>query len=544
MKKLKILFSTILIVAMLSSVLAVAAACSGNKGDTFVEVEGKTNIRVATYNGGLGKAWLEQAARAFEAAFADKSFEDGKTGVAVSVEYCAGGDMMEDQTLNKDVYFTEVVDYFKYVSLGKVADITDVVKGDLSAVNESGKTIEGKLDSSYTSFLTAKDGKYYAIPFYEGYMGFVYDRDLFAEKGFFFAADGSFTDDEDRLSVGRDGIAGTYDDGLPVTYSDFSRLVEKMKNDGVTPFIFGENSLDYFQKLLAGLWADYEGKDNMLKNWTLTGDFDIVTGFDSNGNPTIGTASIDQNDVSGTIKNLQKQPGKYYALKFLADVICASGDNYGTTDYKSAQMSLIASKLGGNYKQYGMLIDGVWWENEADLAGWFSSLVADDITYNGSRADYKQSRRLAFMPFPVEDAKYAAESDHKQTLFSANDAFCFISSESSGAKLEVAKLFIQYVHTDSQMSAFTATTSIPRALNYSFDTTADNITYFCKNVMEVKGSSDIVYPYSGHSYYVANSATFELAEWGWKSGAYTNPFSGIKAGVAARTYFEGLYNAR
>ncbi len=547
MKRIKSIVSIMLIVAMLSSVVVVAAACTGNGGG-FVEVEGKTNIRVATYNGGLGKAWLEKAARAFEEKYKDVSFEEGKTGVAVSVEYCQGGDMMENQTLNLDVYFTEVVDYYKYVNMNKVADITDVVTGDLANFGESGRTIEDKLDAAYQSFLTAKDGKYYGIPFYEGYMGFVYDRDLFAEKGYFRDKNGNWTGDETRLSVGADGVADTYDDGLPETYSQFIELVEKMYSDGTTPFIFGDDSVDYFIKLLASLWADYEGKDNMLKNWDFTGTFDVVTGFNGT-TPIVGTYTFDQSNIASSVKELQKQPGKYYALKFLEDVFCVNAQYYKAVPYLSAQASLISGKLDG-YKPYGMLVDGVWWENEADLNSSFSSFVSDDIGYFGSKEDYKNSRRLAFMPLPQEDNKAAAEKaagiTRKQTLFSANDAFCFISSNSAGAKLEVAKLFLQFVHTDSQMSSFTATTSIPRALNYTLtESDKANMTYFGKNVMEIKNASDIVYPYSGHSYYVSNSANFSLQKWAWVNGANDNPFMAMKNGtVSALTYFNGLYTSR
>lgn len=545
MKKFTSIISIILIVAMLSCVLVLVSACTGF-GDGFVEVEGKTNIRVATYNGGLGKLWLEKAAKAFEEKYKDVSFEDDKTGVAVHVDFCQGGNMMEDQTLNKDVYFTEVVDYYRYVNLGKVADITDVVRGDLGDFGEEGKNIESKLDSSFKSFLTGKDGQYYAIPFYEGYMGFIYDRDLFAEKGYFIGKNGNWTGDENRLSVGADGVVGTYDDGLPETYSQFIKLVEKMSADNITPFIFGEDALAYFQKLLAGLWADYEGKDNMLKNWDFSGSFNIVTGF-SGSTPIISSYTIDTNNIATSIKQLQKQPGKYYALKFLEDTVLAKADYYGAMPYESAQSALIASTIGGGYLTYGMLVDGVWWENEASLNNSFSTISVDDINYAGSKDDYKSSRRFAFMPFPQEDNQAAADkkagTTHKHTLFSANDAFAFISAESTGAKLQVAKLFMQYVHTDEQMSSFTATTSIPRALNYTLtESDKANMTYFGKNVMELKNASDIVYPYSGHSYYIENSATFSLTKWGWVSGKYDNPFLGLKDGVSALSYFNGLSN--
>lgn len=543
MRKIKTIVCLLLVVTMLSGVLAVAAACTGG-GDGFQEVPGKTNIRVATYNGGFGKVWLEKAAKAFEEKYKDVSFEEGKTGVAVSVEWCQGGDMMINQTLGLDVYFTEQVDYFQYVNKGKVADITDVVKADLVDFGESGVTIESKLDDSFKSFLSARENKYYAIPFYEGYMGFVYDRDLFADKGYFIDKNGNWTGDENRLSVGADGVAGTFDDGLPETYSQFLELVQKMYSDGTIPFLIGD--ANYLNQLLATLWADYEGKENMLKNWDFTGTFDVVTGF-SNGTPTIGQYTFDQSkDIAGQVKELQKQPGKYYALKFMEDVLCQNASYYKSMSYLNAQSALISGKLSDKYQSYGMLVDGVWWENEADLNGSFSSLMNDDLTYMGDKAEYKNSRRFGFMPLPQEDNKAAKGETRKQTLYSVNDSFCFISSNSTGAKLDVAKLFLQFVHTDAQMSAFTATTSVPRALNYTLsESDKSSMTYYGQNVMEIKAASDIVYPYSAHSYYVSNSATFALNKWGWTYGNNDNPFLVMKDGkVSALTYFNGLYTSR
>ena len=77
MKKMKKYVGLLLALMLCGS----AVGCGGN-GDNggFKEVEGKTNIRVATYNGGVGKQWLEDAARAFETKFAGESFEEGKTG--------------------------------------------------------------------------------------------------------------------------------------------------------------------------------------------------------------------------------------------------------------------------------------------------------------------------------------------------------------------------------------------------------------------------------------------------------------------------------
>lgn len=537
---------------LVSMVLCMGIAASAGCGGTppVGEVAGKTNITVATYNGGVGKDWLEDAARAFEEQFAERSFEDGKTGVAVRVEFCEGADMMEEQNLNKDVYFTELFDYYTYVNKNKVADISDVVTTSLEEVGEPGKTIEGKLDQSFVDFLTAKDGNYYAIPFYEGFMGFIYDVDVFAQRGYFFDEDGNFTGDETKRSLGIDGEK-SWDDGLPETYSDFQRLVDKIRGDNnITPIIYGSDAVGYFYKALTNWWSNYEGKENMLKNWDFTGTFDIVTGF-SGDEPIIGQYTFGT-DIASDVRELQKQPGKYYALKFLKEIVCGNANNYESLQYQEAQEAFIASRVPGEHG-YAMILDGSWWENEADLYGAFDAVSYIDYNYDPSGADYKHTRRFAFMPIPLVDEvaeSLPAGQTHKQTLYSGNDAFCFISSNTTGAKLDVAKLFLKFLHTDEQMSAFTARTSLTRALNYEMgDADLNNMTYFGKSVMEMKQSSDIVYPYSANDYYLRNSSNFVLERWGWTSkvggGTEDNPFVTFvqNANVTAADYFRGLYEA-
>ena len=108
--KIKKSISVLLGGVLLSSTL-LATACGGQVEGT-VEVEGKTTIQVAGYDAGLGLEWLREAAKEFEAKYATHSFEEGKEGVAVIVSGCEGADMMITKNLNKDVYFTELFDYY------------------------------------------------------------------------------------------------------------------------------------------------------------------------------------------------------------------------------------------------------------------------------------------------------------------------------------------------------------------------------------------------------------------------------------------------
>ncbi len=550
-----------LLTGLMSAVMAFSCfsmvACNGNSNESdpyaglmsasesesesySVATEGKTTISVATYNGGIGKAWLEDAAKRFMAEYEGKSFESGKRGVAVEVKDSHAGTMLT--SLKEDVYLTEAVDYFKLVEDGWVADISDVVTGSVG-FGETG-SIEDKLDGAMQSFLTAKGGKYYGLPFYEGIYGFVYDVDMFEAQGWFFDENGNFT--STNKSVGLDGVAGTYDDGAPRTYAQFKQLVDKIRNDGVTPFTYATESTTYFVNTLANYWADYEGKNKMQVNWSHSGTVDVVSSF--NGDvPVTNTATIN----STNIKELQKQPGKYYALKFLKDVILSNEANcQSSVTFRDAQYRLISSYLNGSIQTnpVAMVIDGAWFENESDIAGNFNTAKYIDSAWDGG--DYKKQRKFAFMPIPMVSE---SEGEHKQTIVSSNDSLCFVNAGTTGAKLEVAKEFVKFLHTDAELANFTAKTSVTRPFFYSVDDVEESMSYFGKSLMQLKSSSNIVYPYSSAQTYVENSASYMLGAWAWKSKiggtgvSVENPFNYFRltenASKTAMDYFQGLYFA-
>ena len=518
-------------------------ACGGNPEDSLGDVEGKTLIKVASYNGGLGLDWLKEAAKRFSAKFADKSFEANKTGVAVSVVESLAGDMLANKSLNEDVYLTESVDYYLMQSQGKFADISDVVKADLGFYGENGKTIEGKMDAAMSSFLKAKDGKYYGIPFYDGFYGFVYDVDMFEGKGWFFDEAGNFT--KTNKSTGLDGKAGTYDDGMPKTYAQFGQLVTKIREDSITPFAYGgSDNEEYFIEALANYWSNYEGKENMQRNWSFEGETDLITGWDGD------TPIIEKKAISPENRfELQKQPGKYYALKFMRDVVTANGQNYTTaSNFKAAQLKLIQSYLDGEVQPgaVAMIVDGAWFENEAEISGTFKTVSRMDFRDDIKGKDYKKTRRFAFMPVPMANESCST----KQTLISSNESFCFINAATTGGKLDVAKEFLKFLHTEAELAHFTKTTSITRPYEYTVDAASKaEMSYYGQSLMQMKETADIVYPYSDNLTYIQNSTQLRLEAWAFTSkyGASTvdNPFSQFRLdeNLSAKTYFEGLRKA-
>lgn len=542
----KKIMSVVLSVGLLASSIGMSG-CFGGGGDTsnsLGDTTGKTVITVASYNGGLGLQWLRDAAGRFSAQNTGTSFEAEKTGVVVDVVESQAGDMLQYQTsLTDDLYLTESVDYYYMQSKGLFADISDVVKADLN--DGSGKTIEEKMDGAMSSYLKAKDQKYYGIPFYDGFYGFIYDVDMFEAKGWFFDEAGNFT--KTSKSKGLDGKEGTYDDGMPKTYAQFAKLVDKIRNDadGITPFVWGgSDNEDYFIEALANYWATYEGKAKMQLNWSLSGTADLITGW-SGDTPTVESKTI----TPETRFELQNQVGKYYALKFMDEVVTGDGKNYvDATDFKAAQLKLITSCLDGDISKgaVAMIVDGSWFENEAELSDSFLAASKKDMRTDIAGKPYKTTRKFAFMPIPVADETCST----KQTLISSNESYCFISSATKGGELAAAKAFLKFLHTDAELGAFNKVTSITRPFTYTMSEADRNaMSYYGKSLLEMKESADIVYPYSDNATYIEFSTQHRLENWAWNSKFGTapvdNPFSQFRmnSSLTAKTYFNGLRKA-
>lgn len=520
------------------------AGCQKRPGGLGVKLESapvvdktKTTITVATYDGGVGHVWLEDAARRFEKAYAEHSFEEGKKGIIVNVDYnkdTYSGVQLSEKSLNKDIYFTEGVEYYTFIQDNKVADITDVVTGSMAQFGETG-TIEDKLDTTTKDYLTAGDDKYYMLPFYDGFYGFIYDVDLFEEAGFYFGDDGdtiarsegeSQETFDARKANGPDGIDGTYDDGLPATYEQFIELCDII-NVNYTPFCYSGNYNDYVDKAFRSFIADYEGEAFKL-NYTLNGKDVKLIDVDDAGNITEFTKDIDPSNAY----YLKKQAGNYYALKMQETLFGSTkyiGGSWNALDYTAAQKEFIMSKYTEN--RYAMLLEGVWWENEA-------TDIFEELEFRG---DTKESRRFGLLPIP----KQSAERAGKQTMYAANSSFCFINKDCK--QMAAAKEFLRFVHTDAEMSKFSSKTSIPRSLQYTV--TAEDrakATHFGKTLIDMRASATVVYPYSAQSIVINNPASFTDLVWYLTSKInntnINNPFTAFKNGTAtAETYFQGLF---
>ena len=534
----------VIAVLMMTFVLSPLSGCGQDGID-----KKRTQLYIGNYNQGFGQGWLDAAAARFEEYYKDAHFEDGKTGVQVVIEDVEVSSSLIQSIDNSrsEVIFNEMVDYYQWVNSGKILDISDIVNGDNANLNiygdAAGATIESKMYDSAIEYYNYQ-GKYYGVPFYETYVGIMYDIGMWKDRGYYFKEGGGWTKNLSEATVGQDGEPGTYDDGMPVTYEDFYKLSERIKDSGEIALAWsGKSNTGYSSALLDALHADFEGAEQMSMNYTFSGTAtNIVSGINDNGLPQLTDVP---NITPQTGYNLYKQAGRYYALDFLEHVM--DGKYYSdkifnkqTVTHVDAQnYFVINNEYGGTSirQDVAMLIEGTWWYNEAQNA--FKSIE--------SRGGGQYDREFGVMPMPKATAAKAAADGGKQTLYDPKSSLCFISAKTPEYKQELAKEFIKFVHSDESLTEFTKTVNALKPYKYELTSAqTEQLTPYAQNLLKVRKNSEMVYPYSSSKLF-NNKRTDFLGSPNWSTQvgtvSYNHPTTAMQSGISAIDYFEGLLYA-
>lgn len=515
----------------------------------------RTQLYVFNFYGGYGSDWLAAAKKTYEELHKDDVYEEGKKGIQIYVnnQKSTAGAVQSQILDNRDeVYFTEYAYYYTMKAEGVLGDITDAVTADLSSFGDkAGSTIESKLTDEQKAYygVNESDGKthYYAIPHYAAYTGLVYNKDLFDQKGYYFAktpagteiADYFIYNDDDERSAGPDGVEGTDDDGLPATYDEFFMLCDYIVQDGGLPLVWtGANYRDYLNSLMMSLATDYEGLDQTMLNYTLNGSATDL-GTAQNGQFVKDATATDITSTNGY--ELARQAGRYYALQFLNRIVTTDKYHHdlvfnGGFSHMNAQEEFLYAGQDGTSKDIAMLVDGIWWESEATTT--FNEMATGmDEKYS------KANRNFGFMPFPKATREKVAEG--KSTLFDHIYSMCFMKANVADWKKPIAYDFIKFVNSNAQLVEYSQITDTPKALNYTMtDDELAKMSPYGRSVMKAKQNSDIVYPYSTNTTYVNNQSKFVMGEmfrttvgssdYQWAAHVFH------ETGTTLETYFNGM----
>lgn len=524
MRKMAKITSVALSALLMAGSLSAFAACGGGAGGTGGgggESEKpdskKTQLYVRNYQGGFGNKWLYNGKAKLEEKYKNQRLEDGKMGVQVIIKDIKETPQIANiQNDEHEVYFVEKVQYLYLEKQGVLEDLTDIVT---KANPYDNKTIESKLSKEQQEFYGVKDGtetKYYALPHYMAPMGIVYDKDLFEEKGYYFvegyekmsALDDKFALKGDTLSAGPDGKSGTSDDGLPATYADFWDLCERIYTDSMLPLNWGgmNGASFYITALMIQLQADYMGKTDYMKNFTMEGELSELVKLDSEGKIVMGTDGLPETETVtlDPETNNGYEPFRhisyYYALDFLKTMMdnigkYAVAENMKTTSYDAfkAQSDYVSSRFSSKSKRQAMLIEGSWWENEATK--YFES---NEIVYKD--AAKKENCNYGWMPLPRANEENVGK--HNATMVNTISSLCFVKKGLPEMKKQLAFDFVQLMNSDESLVDFTLTTNAFKDFNYDLTPAqVETLTPFGQNLYDCWKSYDIINPHNANDQY-------------------------------------------
>ncbi|MBQ2883493.1 MAG: hypothetical protein IJE43_06955 [Alphaproteobacteria bacterium] len=500
----------------------------------------KSQMYISNYDGGFGSEWLEKAMDRFEEKYKDYSFEPGKKGVQLRpIKNKTLGTALISSMVSSDadVFFTEDVYYYDYVTQGKVLDITDILTEKLTAYGED-KSIVEKMNSTQRDYYTS-DGKIYMTPHYQAMKFLTYDVDLFDQYCLYFADDQANSDDgfvwdiAEKRAPGPDGKSGTWDDGMPATYDDFFKLCDRMKVFSIVPVTWSGDNINYVNEFIYELMADYEGSEQFMLNYTFNGTAKNLISV-QNGVVT------ELPDVQITPANagyeLAQQAGKYYAFTFADRLI--NGNYYDTktcfvgVSHMQAQKEFLYSSVLNAPK--GIFLEGNYWVNEA--SGAFSTM---ESTYGAAYS--KQNRRLGIMPYPKATKDKVGEEN---TYVDFINAVGFIRADIAENKKELAKKFLQFCYTDESLDLFTRYTGTVVSLDYEVSNeTYNQLSYFGKQHIDFVRNSTRVLPYANNELFKKHAATFTrhyFCSAKINGDVYPWVASAIKnLAVSGETYFKG-----
>lgn len=548
--------SMLLVGTLLGGTVAGLAGCQMKNPNNKFDAD-KTQLFVGNYNGGVGDKWLTSVVERFEKEYENYEL-NGKTGVQVILDSdkdCSGKTL--GGTLNGDpneVYFTQQVNYEQFVGDGLIRDITGLVTAQ-NAKDGNKKIVDKFYDADKENL--AVNGKYYAIPHYEWYAGLTYDAYMFESEKLYFAdtiaTDGTrdfVINNNTKKSCGPDGIYNTYDDGLPSSYQEFYKMLDKVKTKGYAMVFSGEQT-HYSHMLPTALYTNYMGVDgvNVNLNFDSNGkELEVIKSFSGN-TPNITKEVI--SEANGNQYLINNQAGIYYGLELASKIFADSNSYYpdsasGSFSFISAQEAFLESGLSGG-KRIAMFIEGSYWYNEAVSYGTVDRVKEDYVLF----ATQKDPR---FMPLPQQYSGTVTEGNGgAPVLVDGASSYAFINATIKADKVDLAEKFLAFCYTDEELVNFTKNSSgTIRALNYDYASVNDELSGFGKSVFEMrlaaKNAGTFIRESSNHPTYIKYKPSFSLdTAYTWLSSpncgnGYSHLWTAVYQGKkSAQDYFKGMW---
>lgn len=480
MKKMNRLFAMALAVGTLCST-GMMAACGGGTGGGKVD---KNTIVFEVFNGGYGYDWAEQAAEEWNSANSET------TGYRIEMnptkdEWYEQSANLQAGTAVSDIYIGGA-DYAQAATKGWIEDLSDVWN---STPNGENKTVRQKLKSNETDYVEMifnQSGKYYGLPLATGFQGFIYDHELFLEKGYLIAdekgANGEsklISSPSDKLSAGRDGEYGTFDDGHPVDMDEYNLMINAISSTSNMYAYLWAGAYDYYlTTLFYNIYANYDGYEAFM------GSLDLDLTYT---NPITKESLTITSENGYEIYNMEGRRKAYtFEDTYLADPKYYHPASAISTTHTDAQKKFV---YGAAYegttsdKQAAFLYDGVWWEREA-RANFNSLSDRGNSEYAYGTRDY----RMMFAPI-IDDNQV---EQNRYIISSSDDLSVFVKKQSDASKLAAIKDFLTYLYSDKVLKNIDLTSGALVPFDYEIsEAELNTTTKFIRNMMEIYASDKV-----------------------------------------------------
>ena len=569
MKKFRIKLLSVLLCAMLALTGIVGVGC-GKKGGEAVDAN-KTQLYVGIYGGGYGEQWMKNLKARFEEEFADYEL-NGRTGVQVL--YIANKERyhvpdLKDKILldSQEIFMATGDDYDAFTELNagtrKALDITDAVTTPLTEYGET-RSIADKLFPAQVDHFNL-NGKYYALPFFESAVGLTYNVEIFEENQLFIAKDGAPSEPgyvmykwtgTGEKAAGPDGDYGTYDDGCPATLAEFYKLIDRIYQKGIDSLIWSLGAETYSSFITKAFAQDYHGLAESSILYDLGGangrETTIVTGFNNVGTilePEYVPVLDEHKLINGSnIQEAAKQAGYYYGLKmfeYILDSQTVSEKVWNNIDNIRVQDEFIHSNLKSSNRPVALMLEGTWWENEAEASGIFTRAAS-----NHGNEYTRINNRFSVFPMPKIDESAIGE---KPSMLGGASTF-IVKSNIDPNKVDLAKKFIRFALTDESLVEYTKTNGLPLAYNYSVGDVdeLEGVSHYTKSFLKYYQACDKGYAYESTAAKANNmllkvqtalgnvTAAYQFGATYQRYGKF--PTEHKYNGISAETYFNGLYD--
>lgn len=461
MKKITKQMMALLMVCMLS--VALLAGCGG-KGGNGAKVDAEALV-LTVAKLGYGDQWLIDLAKAYEE----------KTGTTVQVISKVGESglsaikgEMQSQASETDIFFTRAAEFFKSIYRGAVsidgqeyecefADLTDVymTKPD----GEDGKTILEKMDVAFEEYYNV-DGKYYGLPWAESVMSIVRNKNVW-----------------DTL--------GLTDGDMPYTTDEMFALADKVKAEGVAPFIYSLES-EYYSSVAPVWFAQYEGSESM--NY-------FYNGLDPVGENSSNLYAYDgQVEALKVVERLVNEDNGYHhemsasssftdmQSTFLLDqaLFCVNG-------------SWLEIEMGENYKDSN--IDFIKMPLISSIIDKLDT-VNDDATLSAVVKYVDGDAESAPAGVSEEDIEVVRDARNASYSQSGFDHTALIPAYSN--KVDEAKEFLKFMYSDEGLNIYYKSTSgaqLPLECTAGYDASIE-VSTFRQNINELLEEGKVC-PYDG-----------------------------------------------